>query len=40
MIDRYLGDINAFIGNLFPQLMLANVHMFEFSNKRWQVFSK
>jgi len=38
--DEYLGNVNAFVGNLFPQPMLANIHMFELNDKRWQIFNK
>ena len=40
MAGRNLGNFDAVIGNLFLQLMLANVYMFEFSNERWQVLGK
>ena len=40
MAGRYPGDINALIGNLFPQPMLANIHVFEFDNERGQVLGE
>jgi hypothetical protein len=40
MIGRCPGDINMFIGNLFPEPMLSYIHMFELGDERWQVLSK
>ena len=40
MASWYPGNFDAVIGNLFPQLMLTDIHVFEFGNERWQVFGK
>jgi hypothetical protein len=33
MADRYPSNFDAVIGNLFPQLILANIYVFKFGNE-------
>ena len=36
----YPGNVDPFVGNLFPQPMLANIHMFELGDECWQVLGE
>ena len=40
MAGRNPSDIDAVISDLFPQPMLANIHMFQLRNERWEVFGE